>query len=60
MDIDWFVVIAMVLIIEGMMPLLFPKTWRNYIKKLSQEPVGVIRQVGLVLFTIGILLLWFR
>ncbi|MDA8621347.1 DUF2065 domain-containing protein [Psychrosphaera sp.] len=60
MDIDWLVVIAMVLIVEGMMPLLFPKTWRSYIQKLSQEPIGVIRQVGLVLFTIGLLLLWFR
>ncbi len=60
MQIDWLVVIALVLIIEGMMPLLFPKTWQNYIRKLAGEPVAVIRQVGLVLFTIGILLLWFR
>jgi uncharacterized protein len=60
MNIDWVVVIAIVLIIEGMMPLLFPKTWQGYIRKLAAEPVSVIRQVGLVLFSIGIALLLFR
>ena len=60
MQIDWILVIAMVLIVEGMMPLLFPKTWQGYIKKLASEPVSTIRQVGLILFVIGIVMLLLR
>lgn len=60
MPIDWVVVIAMVLIIEGLMPLLFPKTWQNYIRKLSNEPLAVIRQVGAFLFAIGVIMLYLR
>ena len=58
MQIDWLLVIGMVLIIEGMMPLLFPKIWQDYIRKLAQEPASTVRQVGAVLFFIGILLLY--
>lgn len=60
MNIDWLTVIAMVLIVEGMMPLLFPRIWQNYIKKLSAEPISGIRAVGGVLFGLGIILLLFR
>ncbi|QTH63203.1 DUF2065 domain-containing protein [Psychrosphaera ytuae] len=60
MQIDWILVIAMVLIVEGMMPLLFPKTWQGYIKKLANEPVSTVRHVGLILFVIGIFMLLLR
>jgi hypothetical protein len=59
-DIDWFSVIAMVLIIEGMMPLLFPRAWKSYLSKVAQEPISAIRQIGGVLFAIGIIMLWLR
>ena len=36
---SWFLpALAMVLIIEGLGPLLFPNKWRNYLQKLSQQP----------------------
>lgn len=60
MQIDWFLVLGLVLIVEGMMPLLFPKAWLNYIQKLSQEPVTTIRQIGAVLFGLGALLIYLR
>lgn len=60
MEIDWLLVFGMVLIIEGIMPLLFPKAWQGYIRKLAAEPVAAIRQVGGVLFGIGLLLIWLR
>ena len=60
MDIDWHAVIALVFIVEGMMPLLFPRIWQGYIRKLAEEPIGAVRQVGGVLFLIGIILLWLR
>ena len=60
MQIDWLLILGFVLIIEGLMPLLFPKTWQGYLRKLSQEPISVIRQVGAFLFGIGALLLYLR
>ena len=57
MQIDWWLVIGLVLIVEGMMPLLFAQTWQNYIRKLSQEPLKTVRIVGAILFTIGVVLL---
>lgn len=60
MQIDWLAVIAMVLIIEGIMPLLLPKIWQGYIRKLAAEPIHHIRQVGGVLFAIGVILLYLR
>ncbi|MBU2882680.1 DUF2065 domain-containing protein [Psychrosphaera sp. B3R10] len=60
MQIEWLTVIGLVLIVEGMMPLLFPKIWQNYIRKLADEPISGIRFVGGVLFVLGIVLLMFR
>lgn len=60
MDIDWMLVIGMVLIIEGLLPLLFPKAWQGYVGKLAAEPVSAIRQVGGFLFVIGLVLIWLR
>lgn len=60
MEIDWLLVFGLVLIIEGVMPLLFPKAWQGYIRKLATEPVGAIRQVGGFLFAVGLLLIWLR
>lgn len=57
---DWLTIIGMVLIIEGLMPLLFPKAWQGYVRKLAAEPLSSIRNVGAVLFGLGIVLLWLR
>ncbi|MDU0113732.1 MAG: hypothetical protein ACJAZB_000309 [Psychrosphaera sp.] len=57
---DWLTIIGFVLIIEGMIPLLFPKQWLNYVQKLALEPIGTIRIVGGILFILGALLLVFR
>ena len=60
MQIDWYAVIGLVLIVEGMMPLLFPRIWQNYIRRLAAEPISAIRQVGAILFVLGIVMLWYR
>jgi uncharacterized protein YjeT (DUF2065 family) len=57
---DWLTIIGFVLIVEGLMPLLFPKQWHNYVQKLALEPITTIRIVGGILFTLGALLLFFR
>lgn len=57
---DWLTIIGFVLIVEGMMPLLFPKQWHKYVQKLALEPTSSIRMVGGVLFVLGALLLFLR
>ncbi|MFT6917559.1 MAG: hypothetical protein ACJA2G_000160 [Cognaticolwellia sp.] len=50
--------LAIALIIEGVIPALFPNKWRSYVLKLANEPVNTIRQIGLFLLLIGIMLFW--
>ena len=57
---DWLTIIGFVLIIEGLMPLLFPKAWLSYIQKLALEPITTIRVVGAILFALGAFLLFLR
>jgi len=55
---DWLLpALALVLIIEGIGPLLFPNKWRNYLLQVSQQPSNQLRQMGGVLVIIGTLLL---
>ena len=57
---SWFIpALAMVLIIEGIGPLLFPNKWRNYLLQISQQPSNQLRQIGGVLVIFGTLLFLF-
>ncbi len=46
--------LAIALIIEGLIPALFPNKWRNYMTKLANEPVQNIRTIGLTICCLGI------
>ncbi|MEH6594238.1 MAG: DUF2065 domain-containing protein [Colwellia polaris] len=50
--------IAIALIFEGLIPALFPNKWRAYVLKLANEPVSAIRQVGIFLVIIGLVMFW--
>ncbi len=50
---------AIALIIEGLGPLLFPNTWRNYLQQLSTLEPSKMRRIGGVLVTIGVVSLYF-
>lgn len=50
--------LAIALIIEGLIPALFPNKWRAYVLKLAQEPAQRIRTMGLMILTIGVLVCW--
>ncbi|SEL77294.1 hypothetical protein SAMN05216262_12152 [Colwellia chukchiensis] len=50
--------LAIALIIEGLMPALFPNKWRNYVLKLANEPISAIRYMGTLILLIGLVLLW--
>jgi uncharacterized protein YjeT (DUF2065 family) len=49
---------ALMLIIEGIFPFVFPTGWRDTFRKIAELPVRRIRVGGLVAMLIGLLLLW--
>jgi uncharacterized protein YjeT (DUF2065 family) len=51
-------VFGLVLIIEGIAPALFPNKWRSYLLKLTEQPVGDIRNIGLFILALGVIFIW--
>ena len=50
--------VALMLIIEGLMPFLLPAVWRNAFRRLTEMSDGQIRFVGLSSMLAGLLLLF--
>ena len=55
----WWVALGLVLIIEGLGPMLFPNKWRSYLQKIAEQPSAQMQQLGGILVIAGILLLFF-
>jgi len=49
--------LGIVLIIEGIGPLLFPNRWRAYLKEISNQNQQLLQRLGGGLVTAGIVLL---
>ncbi len=54
----WWLALALLLIAEGVGPLLFPERWRQMMRLLQAQPEQVLRQIGVTLVSLGLLLLW--
>lgn len=54
----WLAALGLMLVLEGMMPFLFPKVWRETLGKLAQLQDGQMRFVGLTLMIGGLLLIY--
>ena len=54
----WLAGLAMMLVIEGLMPLLFPALWRDSFSKLIGLRDGQLRFVGLTATLCGLLMLY--
>jgi uncharacterized protein len=50
---------ALMLVIEGILPFLSPRLWRETFKALIEMKDGQIRFAGLVSMLVGLSLLWF-
>ena len=48
---------ALVLVLEGLLPFLAPRTWREAFRRLTELSDGQLRFVGLVSIAIGIIVL---
>ena len=53
------VAFALVLVVEGMLPLLAPRIWRESFRKLIELTDGQLRFVGLVSIVLGLIGVWF-
>ncbi len=54
----WLTGFAMMLVIEGIMPFLFPETWRETFRRLLTMRDGQLRFIGLTAMIAGLLLLY--
>ena len=52
------VAFALVFVIEGMVPFLAPKRWRNLVKIMSEQDDRTMRTVGLFSMLLGLGLLY--
>ncbi len=51
--------LALVLVIEGILPFLSPKRWRDAMSQAVQLPDKVLRGFGLVSMMAGVIILYF-
>jgi uncharacterized protein YjeT (DUF2065 family) len=49
--------IALMLIIEGMFPFVFPGAWRDTFRRIAERPPHQIRIGGLIVMALGLVLL---
>lgn len=54
----WLAALGLMLVLEGIMPFLFPASWRQTLAKLAQLQDGQMRFVGLTLMLTGLLLIY--
>lgn len=54
-----WIAIALVMILEGIGPMLFPNRWQQYIRQIARQPVEQLRTMGGVMVTIGFVCLYF-
>ena len=53
-----FTAVGLMLVLEGLMPLLLPQSWREAFQRLMAFKDGQLRFVGLLSVLAGLLLIW--
>jgi len=54
----WLAALGLMLVLEGIMPFLFPAAWRETLRKVTQFQDGQVRFIGLTLMLSGLLLIY--
>ncbi|MBN7819240.1 DUF2065 family protein [Bowmanella sp. Y26] len=54
-----WIALALVLIVEGIGPLLFPNRWQNFMHQLASQAPQQLRTMGGTMVTIGLVALYF-
>ena len=55
---SWVTALALVLVIEGFLPMRAPQRWREMFRQILQLQDGQIRFFGLISVTLGLIGLW--
>lgn len=55
---DFFTALALVLVIEGIMPFFNPQGWRQTMSTIAQMDDKALRIIGLVSMAVGVVLLY--
>jgi uncharacterized protein len=55
---DFLAALCLVVVIEGLMPFLAPKAWRETMMKVAQFNDGQLRMIGLICIVLGLLSYW--
>ncbi|WP_034474894.1 DUF2065 domain-containing protein [Aestuariibacter salexigens] len=58
MDALW-IALALVLVLEGLGPMLFPNKWQRFMSEMANQPVQQLRTLGGAMVTIGAVVLVF-
>jgi len=53
-----YTAVGLMLVLEGLMPLLLPQSWREAFQRLMAFKDGQLRFVGLLSVLAGLLLIW--
>jgi uncharacterized protein YjeT (DUF2065 family) len=53
-----FTAVGLMLVLEGLMPLLLPQSWREAFQRMMAFKDGQLRFVGLLSVLAGLLLIW--
>ena len=55
---DLFAALALVLVVEGMLPFLKPERWRRVMNVIAKQSDYALRVIGLVSMLLGVVLLY--
>lgn len=55
---DFFAALCLVLVIEGLLPFLAPRTWRETMLRLARFNDGQLRMIGLFSIAAGLVSYW--
>lgn len=55
---DLFAALALVFVIEGMLPFLKPEIWRRTMGRIADQPDNALRFMGLTSMLMGVVLLY--
>mgnify|MGYP000939475293 FL=1 len=55
---DFFAALCLVLVIEGLLPFLAPRTWRETMLRLARFNDGQLRMIGLLSIAAGLVSYW--
>ena len=58
MQASLFTAVGLMLVLEGLMPLLLPQSWREAFQRMMAFKDGQLRFVGLLSVLAGLLLIW--